>query len=394
MKNVILVSHTLIPSVLLCGHSQLTHLKKLNLIDYRFVSANKLNSDNLSWADIIVFVRSETHIEEYVSRLCKGKKQMIYILDDDLLNLPDYVSSAKYYKLKTIQNNIKSIMNNCDIFLTPSRTLLNKYGPQFKYSFLIDEPSINCVFKTKENEKIKIGFAGSIDRQQDINEILQDVLKKIISKYKDKIEIEFMGAKPALVDEYNLKYIPYQDSYMKYTKKMGELNWDIGLAPMPVSEFHSCKYFNKYVEYASFGIAGIYTKCVPYVYGINNMVNGLLVDNDKNQWIDAIETLINNVELRKKISIESIKEASTIYSLDTLSKKYLKLIDYENNYNHGVHIVIDRKMKFKVYLLIIKDKISIQGWKFPLLSIKYFYLKLTEKLGIRKKKDDNLDWDE
>lgn len=392
MSNVLLISNSLIPSVLLCGHFQLQYLSKQKKINYKFASSRRIKKKVIDWADIIVFVRSESSIERVIARELKGIKHLVYVLDDDLLNLPDYVSSAKYYKIPRIHNNIISIMNSCDSFLTTSRVLLEKYGKGFKNAFLIDEPSLQNKVNNKDNEKVKIGFAGSIDRAQDINVILEETIKEIINKYKDSIEVEFMGAKPTIVDEYKLNYIPYQDSYQKYIEKMSELNWDIGLAPMPISDFHSCKYINKYVEYASFGIAGIYSNCAPYIYGIRNGENGLLVDNNRKDWVEAISSLIDNKKLREKISDNAVKEAKTKYSLETLSYQYLDCImkDYdETKVNRASHILLDLEL-FSVLLI---DEIKVQRFRFPFWCVKYISLKTLEALGIIEKKANNDDLD-
>ena len=369
MKNVIIISHSLIPSVILCGHVQLEYLKKQEIIDYKFVMAAKINTADLSWADIIVFVRSESDIEAYASELTKGKKHLVYVLDDDLLNPPDYVSSAKYYKIPSIHNNILKIMKNCDTFLTPSPVLLKKYGSNCKNAFLIDEPSLNVVTEKKKNNKVKIGFAGSIDRAQDINEIIEDSLKEIIQKYDDSIEIEFMGAKPNIVNEYYLKYIPYQDGYKKYTEVVGELNWDIGLAPMPLSPFHECKYFNKYVEYASFGIVGIYTNCKPYIFGIKDKENGLLVNNNKNEWVDALSLLIDNEKLREQISKKCLREANDVYSLEVLSKQFINNITYDYTDKERENIKGLWKYKVKCFFSRVVYKIKEQKWNLPFWMI-------------------------
>ena len=162
MTNILIISHSLIPSVLLCGHSQLSHLKKQGIIDYKFIPSHKIRSEELTWADIVVFVRSESHLEAMASEITKGKKHLVYVLDDDLLNLPSFASSAKYYNIPSIHNNIIKIMENCDTFLTPSRVLLEKYGYKFRYADLIDEPSLNCVEKINKNSKIGKNFTSII----------------------------------------------------------------------------------------------------------------------------------------------------------------------------------------------------------------------------------------
>lgn len=376
MKNILIISHSLIPSVLLCGHTQMLYLKNKGEIDYKFLQAASINDEDLSWADVIVFVRSESDVEYYASKITKGKKQLVYVLDDDLLNLPDYVSSAKYYAIPSIRSNIKNIMANCDIFMSPSRVLLEKYGKNFKHAYQIHEPSLGVGNERKINEKVKIGFAGSIDRTKDVNIILEESLSQIIEKYKDQIEVEFMGAKPAIVDKYNLKHIPYQDGYKKYTEIIGEANWDIGLAPMPETEFHSCKYFNKYVEYASYGIAGIYTDCIPYVHGIEDHRNGLLVKNTTEDWFKAMSLLIEDEKLRKAISEECYREASTIYSLETLSKDYYEKIMTDYSYER-VEIKGIWKYKVRSFFARVIYKVKEQNIMLPFWMIKKLYRIIT-----------------
>ena len=381
--NVLIVSTTFIPSVLLCGHCQLEYLEKQGKLNYRFVISHFFNRKDVEWADTIIFLRSDSDIDAYVSKIArKAGKKLIYVLDDDLLNVPDYLSSSPYYLLPSTNRNIRTIMSNCDTFLTPSPVLLEKYGGQFKHSYLIQEPSLNRINKKPKNKKIKIGFAGSIDRAQDINNILSSAIREIVSKYKDKIEIEFMGAKPDFVDELGLTHLPYQDGYDAYTAYMAKCNWDIGLAPMPETEFHRCKYFNKYVEYASFGIAGIYTDCKPYVFGIRDRKNGLLVKNTTKDWVNAISELIENDRLRNSISRECLREANEVYALDILSEDYYEKITRDKIKANDSYTIPDLSLvKTIIFFKRVFRKIKEQGLNFPL----WFKKKIDSKLEDRRK---------
>ena len=383
--NVLVVSTTFIPSVLLCGHCQLEYLEKQGKLNYKFSISHFINSRNVDWADIIVFLRSDSDIDAYVSKMAKkAGKKLIYVMDDDLLNVPSYLSSAPYYLLPSTQHNIRTIMSNCDTFLTPSPVLLEKYGKNFKYCFNIAEPSLNRINKKEDNEKVKIGFAGSIDRAQDLNEILEDAITQIVDKYGDSIEIEIMGAKPDFVDKLGLKHLPYQDGYDAYTAYMAKCNWDIGLAPMPLTEFHRCKYFNKYVEYASFGIAGIYTNCEPYIYGIRDRENGLLVNNTTEEWVNAISELIENEKLRKAISAECLKEANEIYALDILAEDYFNKIT--NDYAQAPKSQIGglEIAKFIIFFKRVFRKVKEQGMNFPAWFMKKIGKKIDDKKEANK----------
>ena len=383
--NVLVVSTTFIPSVLLCGHCQLEYLEKQGKLNYKFSISHFINSRNVDWADIIVFLRSDSDIDAYVSKMAKkAGKKLIYVMDDDLLNVPSYLSSAPYYLLPSTQHNIRTIMSNCDTFLTPSPVLLEKYGRNFKYCFNIAEPSLNRINKKEDNEKVKIGFAGSIDRAQDLNEILEDAITQIVDKYGDSIEIEIMGAKPDFVDKLGLKHLPYQDGYDAYTAYMAKCNWDIGLAPMPLTEFHRCKYFNKYVEYASFGIAGIYTNCEPYIYGIRDRENGLLVNNTTEEWVNAISELIENEKLRKAISAECLKEANEIYALDILAEDYFNKIT--NDYAQAPKSQIGglEIAKLIIFFKRVFRKVKEQGMNFPAWFMKKIGKKIDDKKEANK----------
>ena len=380
--NVLIVSTTFIPSVLLCGHCQLEYLEKEGKCNYKFSISHFINKKNVEWADIIVFLRSDSDIDAYVSKIAKkAGKKLIYVMDDDLLNVPSYLSSAPYYLLPSTQNNIKTIMSNCDTFLSPSPVLLEKYGPNFKYSFNIPEPSLNRINKKEKNDKVKIGFAGSIDRAQDLNEILEDAITKIVEKYGDSIEIEIMGANPGFVEKLGLKHLPYQDGYDAYTAYMAKCNWDIGLAPMPFTEFHRCKYFNKYVEYASFGIAGIYTNCEPYVFGIRDRENGLLVNNTTKEWVDAISELIENEKLRKQISDMCLKEANEVYALDILAEDYFEKITHDYVEPQSSAIPGLGLAKSIIFCKRVYRKVKEHGLSFP----KWFIEKMKTKIDDRRK---------
>ena len=337
------------------------------MLSTTFIPSHFVQKKNVEWADIIIFLRSDSDIDAYVSKIArKAGKHLIYVLDDDILNVPSYLSCAPYYLLKSTQNNIKTIMANCDTFLTPSPVLLEKYGNSFKNKFLISEPSLNRIKVKEKNPKIKIGFAGSIDRVQDINEILENTIERLVNKYQDKIEIEFMGAKPRFLERLNLKFLPYQDGYDAYTAYMASMNWDIGLAPMPESKFHECKYFNKYIEYASFGIVGVYSNVKPYIFGNKDNENGLLVNNDSDSWFNAISKLIDDDDLRTRISKNCIKEANEKYALDILALDYFDKIRYGFEKKEYGSIPSFALAKLSFFFKRTYRKIVQEGLRFPI----------------------------
>ena len=94
-KHVLLIYRKMIPSVRLCGHCQLEYLAKEGKLQYRAVQEMKLTNDDLNWAQIVLLGRLDSWYECQLTKLLhKAGKYLIYIIDDDLLNISPEVSSA------------------------------------------------------------------------------------------------------------------------------------------------------------------------------------------------------------------------------------------------------------------------------------------------------------
>ena len=338
MTNALLLYNRLIPSVRLCAYSQLNYLSELGKINFQHCEVRKITTSQIKDNDVVIMVRSDSYLEEALAKIFKNAgKYLVYILDDDLLNIPEGLSSSKHYRSAEVKTRITSIMAICDCLLSPSKKILEKYGDSFRKVGLIEEPALGykALIQKSNSHPIKIGFAGSTDRSADIDQILADTIKAISEKYKDKVQIEFFGAKPDLIKDLGLNYFPYEDSYEDYQNKMWELNWDIGLAPMPDTEFHRFKHYNKYIEYCAQGIIGIYSNVYPYVEVIKNGENGFLCNNSKNDWVEKISYCIDNSDkldrVRKQIKIE----AEGIFSVKQVSEIFIKavpeLLDYKSS---------------------------------------------------------------
>ena len=299
--KVLLLYRTFGPSVNLCGYIQLKWLADHGRVEFRDKRIMDVKKRDLEWCEIAVFVRGDALLDEWMAKVChKAGKTVVYILDDDLLNVPITMGSGPYYAQKSVKHHIRRMMEYSDYFMSPSKVLLQKYGKLFKNSFLLYEPAAISIQEKKPNKdgKIHIGFAGSSDRGQDIDAILTDALTYIAEKYGDRIVIEIFGTETELSKRLHCKTIPYTESYEEYQQKMLALNWDIGLAPMPKTEFHACKYYNKLVEYAGFGIAGVYSNVLPYTDGVVDHENGLMCENTSESWVKALTDLIENPQLR------------------------------------------------------------------------------------------------
>ncbi|MBQ2897220.1 MAG: hypothetical protein IJE46_02735 [Clostridia bacterium] len=323
MINVLLTYTTLIPSVRFCAFHPLKFLSESEEINLVCKMSHKVTASDLNFCDVLVMVRCCEDRELEIAQQCKKAGiKIVYVIDDDLLNVPDSIEGYEYFGLEKHKKNLIEIMSLSDVLWSPNCNLIKKYGHFLKKSVLIDEPFIGDINAHKyDSGKIRIGFAGTATHRTFINDFLGDVLKIIKNTYKDKVSIEFFGFKPDFIKEIGGQYIPYCDDYEAYCKIMRERNWDIGLAPLEENEFTSCKYFNKYIEYSSYGIVGVYSAVQPYTFGINNGVNGLLAENTVESWVKAIKTLVEDKELLKEISQFAQVELQTKFNVESVAEK-------------------------------------------------------------------------
>ena len=320
--HVLLVYLAMIPSVRLCGHAQFEYLNEQGLIEYRAVQEMRIRTQDLNWADVVVFCRADSWYEHKLAEIIHASgRKLVYVIDDDLLNVPPGLSSSAHYRNGKVQDRIRNIMDLSDVIISPSPILLDKYAIDGKTGIRLEEPALAPVEYAQHDplNPVKIGFAGSMDRTNDIETILKDVLRKVKERYGDNVSIEFFGAKPDFIESIGGGHIPYCNSYDDYREKLNSLEWDIGLAPMPDTPFHACKHYNKFCEYAAAGIAGIYSDAEPYTFIPEREKIGRFCENDPDAWVNAICCEIEDRKALEQHRMNNVRAAQSILSVRSIS---------------------------------------------------------------------------
>ena len=384
MTHVLMTYPGMIPSVLLCGQYQLEYLAIMGKIEFRSIQRDSLTAEDCGWADVIFLVRSDSELEvELAKKWKRAGKRLVYVLDDDLLNVPDTISSGAFYAQKVVRKSIQTLLELCDVFLSPSEKLREKYG--MVKSAPIEEPSLRHPTKvTHHDGPVRIGFAGSVDREKELDELLSKVIETLLEQYGECISVEFFGAHPKLADTNSLHCISYCDSYEEYQRIMEALDWDIGLAPMPNTPFHACKHYNKFVEYAGYGIAGVYSEVAPYTHIVRHGENGLLCGNDVGSWIAAISRLIDDKVLREHISANAQRQSQDELSIQSTALALYAVIGETLSYiapDHGeLFITLPASLRLKVRRAIFA--LQRYGIHAPAIAVKKIRKRFTKRKEI------------
>ena len=370
MKHIVLLYEELIPSVRLCGYEQMLYLSKQGKLSFGAMQLRRVRREELQKADAVIFVRGDSNFECYLAKkLAQAGKYLIYVLDDDLLNVPPYLASYPHYAAASVQKNIKTLIAYCHCLLTPSERLAQKYGVQFDRTILIEEPALCSKRQEKSDEVVKIGFAGSLDRTQDVERILTQPLRNIRKKYGERVVIEFFGANPGIAQELGCRHYPYAQDYAAYQRTMESLCWDIGLAPMPNTAFHACKHYNKFIEYGSFGIISVCSALPPYDHVVRNWENGVLCPNDPEAWEAALSRLIEDAQLRKHIQETLYQQISSSFQVSRTAENLWKQLDRHIPIlkGHTLGWMLPNKLHWWAWWLL--SKIRRYGWKLPFAAL-------------------------
>lgn len=271
-------------------------------------SVREVNTEQLNNADVIVLVRPTEYLSHSIAKWSRKRdKFLVVFCDDDLYNgVQDSLinkSRVKFFR-KTIVL--------ADLLWTCSPRIAEKYRDlvrmkQCLVTNTIVEPD-DIYPHNGGNEKVKIVYAAGAGHSSLFEKNISPIVQKLYDSLGRIFTVTFVGVRPDVpVSAENrdlISYLPFM-SLEEYRSFMRDENFDIGVAPLNTDEFSKCKYFNKFFEYAMFGIAGLYSNTEPYTYVISDKENGLLVKNGPDNWYNAIREAIEDQNLRNRISLHS-----------------------------------------------------------------------------------------
>lgn len=368
----------------------------LNLRNHPWISSSFKNIKeimpcDIDSHDIIIFIRPDN---TYSWRIAKEARKtghtIATLLDDDLLNLPSSIPSFPWRKKGVIKTLAYS-----DVIMSSNRRILKKYCPLTygKRKALINtivQPEELEHIKSVNNDKIKIVYAAGKGHSELFEKYISPIAMRLLEKYD--ISFTFVDVHPK-IDGVKCEYIP-EMPLIEYRKYMKNGNFDIGVAPLGNDVFSKCKYYNKFIEYTTHGIVGVYANTEPYTYVIKDGINGFLADSTPEAWYYSLDKAIKSKKIREQCLKNAISFLKDKHSEETCIKQLCQ----------GIPEVLDnntylkcRKFKFKTIIIFVThvlDLIYIAGFYLKKYGIQYmlrrtraYIIKITRKyiLNINKK---------
>jgi glycosyltransferase involved in cell wall biosynthesis len=128
------------------------------------------------------------------------------------------------------------------------------------------------------------------------------------------------------VDPSRLTFVPWQHHYAAYAQALSGLRPDVLVAPLDASRFSASKVPNKFLETAAAGAAGVYSRLPPYTEHVREGETGLLVDNDPQAWLDALERLHADPGLRARIAQQAAREVRERFGTEQVLPRFAAVL--------------------------------------------------------------------
>lgn len=382
--NILVECPELISSVKIGVLDLLENREECNI---EFKRTSTITKHDILWSDVVISVRGcEKASLKIMESANRAGRYTIMFLDDDLINIPLNLDSTKYYNDKKLKKYILEILANCQILWAVNPRIIEKYSKYtIKKNGVLGKVPMKIEIEKKEwTEPVKVLYAGSIDHKQTLQKVLSPVITKFDEIINEKITFTFIGANPEIE---KTKHYNYFQDYESYKKFVIEGKFDIGLAPIETTEFYKSKYYNKFLEYTSIGVVGIYTDTEPYNLIIKDGINGFLCENNPEKWYLKIKKIIENPSKIAEILENAQRQVREDYNINVVSNEIIilipELIEYKAKEKNIKNIRLEN-IKLIFYMERIQLLMRIYGLK-SIIVIPYKILKKIIKKVIGRK---------
>jgi hypothetical protein len=285
--------------------------------------------------DCIILSRFVLDFAQKCIDYCKSQAvPCIFHLDDDLFDVPRSVGESKYshYSSSKFLGSLDSLVKQVDRVLVSTQALcdrLNTKGikntlvmPHYR-SYTPGEPQDMNISRPYP----VIGYMGTASHLVDLERIVPSIrtlLRRYSSLYFETFGVEIP---PSLLNEFPNQVLQHHkvNSYAEFLKRMKELGWWAGLAPLEHSPFNLCKANTKWVEYSESGIPSIVELFGPYsnLPSHNQAIGAMSLDD----WDNGMDLLLRNRKVREEVLTNSVKSLKLNYNARDLINFYESLLD-------------------------------------------------------------------
>jgi glycosyltransferase involved in cell wall biosynthesis len=273
----------------------------------------------------IVFVQRESFMlgTSFFENQFSKKTKLIFDFDDSIW-MQNVSAANKTFSFLKNADKTKDIISRASIVFAGNKYLAD-FAIQFNSNVVIVPTTIDTeLYKPVARvakEKICIGWSGSVTTIEHMETKMQ-ALKAIKEKYGDKVYFKIIGDGRYFSEDLETKGLPW-----KKESEIGDMSeFDIGIMPLPDTEWAKGKCGLKGLQYMALGIPTIMSPVGVNSEIITDNVNGFLAGSNE-EWVEKLSLLIDSFELRQKLGNAGWKTVEEKFSVHGNRDLYLRLFD-------------------------------------------------------------------
>ncbi len=251
-------------------------------------------------------------------------------MDDNILSTPTYNPASEAYDPRSVYRKLCiSQLREADALIVSTPYLKEIYS-EFNDNIYVVPNSIDFslwgkVRRKPAKGKVVVGWAGGASHNDDLAIIIPAV--EHITKRYPNVEFRIIhGASPSLRNMQGVKWIEKFVRMDKYPQHIASQGFDIGMAPLVDNAFNRGKSNLRWLEYSALGIPTVASRVGNFVETIKDGQDAILC-NDSQDFIDNLELLIKNKEIRREMGRQAYKRVFEDFNVDKTTEGYAKILE-------------------------------------------------------------------
>jgi glycosyltransferase involved in cell wall biosynthesis len=265
----------------------------------------------------------EGQLDGFVRVLSKCRKKgvpVVYELDDNLLDL-HREEPWETYPGDSLRGVVSYLARQSDGMIVSTPALAERVGRLRGNAVVVPNALDERLFGPAPEpvapraSSVTIGYMGTLTHEVDLRMVLAP-LRALLRRHAGRVRFELVGGAAENRVASLFEGLPFRqlhprhdDAYPRFVPWMRRhLKWDVAIAPLVDDAFTQCKSDLKYLDYGALGIPGVFSDVRPYRETVRHRETGLLAANEPKAWVEALDEIASDGELRARLAAAATAE--------------------------------------------------------------------------------------